>query len=57
MKKHLDNLLTPISPHKNAEIAANDLQHNFEMLINEDKEIHDKACKGRINIFFYYYYK
>lgn len=27
--------------------AASNLQHHFEELLTEDREMHEKACKGR----------
>lgn len=30
--------------------AASNLQHKFQELIADDKEMHDKACKGELKV-------
>lgn len=51
MQLSLDALLTPTGSARKPDEAATNLQHKFEEIVNEDKEMHGKACKGKRFIF------
>lgn len=53
VKQCLDALLTPTGEANNTQEAASNLQYKYENLIEEDKEMHDKACKGRDTRFLF----
>lgn len=47
MQLSLDALLTPTGNARKPDEAATNLQHKFEGIVNDDKEMHGKACKGK----------
>lgn len=47
MDKYLDAIKKVDSVANTVQEAASNLQHQFEELIAEDKEMHDKACRGK----------
>lgn len=42
----LDNLVGPLTKHRNVQEAATALQNEFESLVMEDKQLYSMACKG-----------
>lgn len=46
MDVYLNALVEADSEAKNIQEAASNLQHKFQELIADDKEMHNKACKG-----------
>lgn len=50
--KYLEAIKNVDSVANTVQEAASHLQHRFEELIAEDKEMHDKACRGKFIINF-----
>lgn len=48
MDVYLKALLAVDNEANTLQEAASNLQHKFEELISDDKEMYEEACKGRI---------
>lgn len=44
--KYLKGVVVELSTAATVEESASQLQRKFEDIIHEDKEMHDRACKG-----------
>lgn len=52
MDKYLEAIKTFDTVANTIQEAASNLQHQFEELIADDKEMHDKACRGKSKKYF-----
>ena len=50
MEDYLKALIESDNEAHSLQEAASNLQHKFEELIADDKEMHEKACKGKWNL-------
>jgi len=47
MYAYLQTLLPKDDEARTVQEAASNLQHKFQTLLEDDRELHDKSCKGR----------